>query len=286
MRKFSCIVFAVFLCYNKEKGKGIEGTSMDWNNYFFAENEKPLDRLVESYSNTGIFRTMAFVGDSLSSGEFESCDAAGIHGNHDFYEYSWGQYIARHNGSTGYNFSRGGMTAMEYMTSFAENNGFWNSKYASQAYVIALGANDLLNRGYEIGSISDVHPEDYTLNAPTTAGYFGQIISRYKKIQPRAKIFLVTMTREGIEEKDAKKAAHASLMYEMAELFDNTYVIDLYKYAPVYDDSFKKRFNLYSHQNPAGYIFTAKLIDSYIDYIIRKNPEDFSRVAFIGTDLN
>ena len=257
---------------------------MDWKNEFFRENELPLDRLVEGYSNTAVFRTIAFIGDSLSSGEFESVNDDGIHSHLDRYEYSWGQIIARHNGLTAYNFSRGGMTTFEYMTSFAEENGYWDPQYASQAYVIALGANDLLNRGFQIGTIEDVYPEDYKKNKETVAGYFGQIISRYKQIQPRAKFFLVTMTREGVP-KDELKAAHASLMYDMAELFDNTYVIDLYKYAPVYDEDFKKRFNLYSHQNPAGYIFTAKLIDSYIDYIIRKYPEEFNRVGFIGTDL-
>ena len=257
---------------------------MDWKNEFFRENELPLDRLVEGYSNTAVFRTIAFIGDSLSSGEFESVNDDGIHSHLDRYEYSWGQIIARHNGLTAYNFSRGGMTTFEYMTSFAEENGYWDPQYASEAYVIALGANDLLNRGFEIGSIDDVHPEDYKLNKETVAGYFGQIISRYKEIQPDAKFFLISMTREGVP-KDELKSAHAALMYEMAEKFDNTYVIDLYKYAPVYDEEFKRRFNLYSHQNPAGYIFTAKLIDSYIDYIIRKYPEDFSRVGLIGTEL-
>ena len=280
------VLFYRFFCDKIKKKAPLGGYDMDWKNYFFAEGEEPLDRLVESYSNTGIFRTMAFVGDSLSSGEFESVNEKGIHGNHDFYEYSWGQYLARHNGLTGYNFSRGGMTALEYMTEFAEHNGFWNPKYAAQAYVIALGANDILNRGYEIGTVDDVHPEDYTLNAPTTAGYFGQIISRYKLIQPRAKFFLVTMPREAEGgKKDELKAAHAALMHDMARVFDNCYVIDLYKYSPVYDDEMKRRLNLYSHQNPSGYIFTAKLIDSYIDYIIRRHPEDFSRVGFIGTDL-
>lgn len=28
----------------------------DWENYFDDKNEKPLDRLVDSYSNTSIFR--------------------------------------------------------------------------------------------------------------------------------------------------------------------------------------------------------------------------------------
>ncbi len=257
---------------------------IDWKNEFLAENEQPLDRLIEGYSNTSIFRTMAFVGDSLSSGEFESVDDMGHGGYHDFYEYSWGQFIARKNGLAGYNFSRGGMTAYEYMNSFATDNGYWNPKYASQAYVIALGANDLLSGKFPIGTIEDVHADDWNQNGQTFAGYYGKIVSRYKAIQPEAKFFFVTMAREE-DGKDEIKTAHASLMYEMAELFGNAYVIDLFKYGPIYDAEFKSRFYLYNHQNPSGYVFSAKMIDSYIDYIIRKHPEDFCRVAYIGTGL-
>ena len=74
-------------------------------------------------------------------------------------------------------------------------------------------------------------------------------------------------------------------LYSLAEKFDNCYVIDLYRYGPVYDDGFKKHYFYYSHMSPAGYIMTAKLIDSYIDYIIRHNPEDFKTVGFIGTGI-
>ena len=55
-------------------------------------SEKPLDTLVGLYSNTAVFRKIAFIGDSLSSGEFETVDANGNRGYHDLYEYSWGQY--------------------------------------------------------------------------------------------------------------------------------------------------------------------------------------------------
>nr|MCR4719613.1 hypothetical protein [Bacillota bacterium] len=96
---------------------------MNWDK-LFAKNEKPLDSLVEGYSNTAIFRTIAFIGDSLSSGEFETVDSEGNKEYHDLYEYSWGQYIARKNGLKAYNFSRGGMTAKCYLESFAEENGF------------------------------------------------------------------------------------------------------------------------------------------------------------------
>ena len=118
---------------------------MDWNKFLYAEDEKPLDRLVDGYSFTSIFRKIAFVGDSMSSGEFEQCDKDGNKQYFDMFEYSWGQHIARKNGLTAYNFSRGGMTAKEYINSFAESMGYWNKDLAAQGYIIALGVNDILN---------------------------------------------------------------------------------------------------------------------------------------------
>lgn len=79
-------------------------TDMDWENLLYNPDEKPLDRLVEGYSYTSIFRTIAFIGDSLSSGEFETRDEQDNKGYYDMFEYSWGQYIARKNGLKAYNF--------------------------------------------------------------------------------------------------------------------------------------------------------------------------------------
>lgn len=257
---------------------------MNWEKYFDIENEQPLDRFAEGISNTAIFRKIAFVGDSLSSGEFESRDDEGKPGWHDYYDYSWGQYIARKNGLTAYNFSRGGMRADTYIKSFAEEQGFWSKDLVCQAYVLALGVNDILNAGQEIGSTDDI-AENWQDNKETFAGYYSAIIMRYKELQPRAKFFLVTMPR-GINEKNNELCKkHAQLLYSLAEHFDNCYVIDLYKYAPVYDEEFRRRYYLYGHMNASGYIFTANMVDSYIDYIVRHNPDDFRKVGFIGTNL-
>ena len=255
---------------------------MDWEKELYDKNEKPLDRLVEAYSNTSVFRSIAFIGDSLSSGEFETVDADGTKHYYDFFEYSWGQYIARSNGLLAYNFSRGGMTAEKYITSFAEERGFWDKDKATQAYVIALGVNDF---NKELGDIDDIDPQNWRNNKPTFTGYYGAIISRYKEISPDAKFFIISFpntNREG--EKLERTLKFIERFYEIAELFDNTYVIDLYKYGPVYDDRFKEKFYLHGHLNPSGYIFTAKLVDSYIDYIVRHNPDDFRNVGFIAAD--
>lgn len=254
---------------------------------FEIENEKPLDNLLIDGGYTAIFRTICCIGDSLASGEFEAAGSDGNSTYHDMFEYSWGQFIARMCGSKVYNFSRGGMTASEYCESFAQDNDFWNPEYASQAYIIALGVNDILGQNQEIGSIDDVDFNDWRNNKKNFAGYYAQIIQRLKVIQPRAKFFLMTMPDEGSNDsRIADKETHSTLLYDFAEKFDNTYVIDLLKYAPTYDDKFKEKFYMRGHLNPMGYLLTAKMTASYIDYIIRHNIDDFKEVGFIGTDLH
>jgi len=243
-------------------------------------DEKPLDRIVSDGGFVGIFRTIACVGDSLASGEFELKDPkSGEWMYLDRYDYSWGQFLGRMAGSKVYNFSKGGMTAKEYMTSYANRQGFWNPALRADAYVIALGVNDLLNRKWELGDMSDVCLEDYTKNKETFVGYYAAIIQKYKTIAPDAHFFLVTFPkgRRGGEPGIIEKAIEA--LYAMAEMFDNTYVIDLMKYGVEYDAEWGKMFKLNGHLNAAGYMFSAKVICSYMDYIIRHNFEKFKTVG-------
>ena len=254
---------------------------MDMARFLINENEKPLDNIVSDGGFCSIFRTIACVGDSMASGEFESLDSEGNKGFHDYFEYSWGQYIAREAGCKVYNFSRGGMTTMEYCESYADRKGFWNEDLKAQAYIIALGANDLGGKKMPMGSIEDIDLEDYNNNKETFAGYYGKIIQKYKKIQPKAKFFLVNLPN-GIRTDIIDDLT--KLLKDMTEIFDYTYILDLPKYTPnFYDEAFREKFFLAGHMNPMGYKLFAKIIMSYIDYIIRENPEDFAQVGFIGT---
>lgn len=257
---------------------------MNLQDFFDNETEQPLDRLLTDGGYTAIFRTIACIGDSLSSGEFEAMGDDGNRTYHDMYEYSWGQFIARMCGSKVYNFSQGGMTAKYYCEKFADERGYWNSEYAAQAYIIALGVNDVLQK-IEMGTVDDIDLADRRNNGQTFAGYMGQIIQRVKEIQPRAKIFLMTMPRSA-DEHDGEIKVHRDIIYQLANTFDNTYVLDFYQYAPIYDSTFREKFFLHGHMNPMGYLLTAQMTASYIDYIIRHNCDDFKEVGFIGTDLH
>lgn len=260
---------------------------MNLDTLFNNPDEKPLDNIVSDGGFTSVFRTIGCVGDSLSSGEHESLDENGKKGYHDYYEYSWGQYLARSAGIKVYNFSRGGMTAKEYCEGFADSKDFWNIDKRCQGYIIALGVNDL-NADKNLGSADDVDLNNYKNNKKTFAGYYAEIIQRYKEIQPKAKFFLMTVPHsfedpDNVSEKQLLRDEHAKLLYKFAEMFENTYVLDFRKYAPVYDEQFRKKFFLGGHMNAAGYMLTAKMVGSYIDYIVRHNMEDFSQIGFVGT---
>lgn len=255
------------------------------------KNEKPLDRLDPTGGFTAIFRTIGCIGDSLSSGEFEATDPeTGGKTYHDTFEYSWGQFLARMTGSKVWNFSRGGMTAQEYWNGFAESKGFWGKDKLCDAYIVALGVNDIskaLGSGIEIGSGNDIDPENGVSNPETVLGYYGRIITRLRQNRPDAFFFPVTVPRDHRGAGNpARRALEGRLNEEirrLPDLFPRTYVLDIEKYAPEFDKTFAEHYLLGGHLNPMGYLLFARMIGSYIDYIIRHNTGDFKQVGFIGT---
>ncbi|MBR2011031.1 MAG: SGNH/GDSL hydrolase family protein [Clostridia bacterium] len=258
---------------------------MNLNDFMKREGEQPLDCIVQNGGFCGIFRKIACIGDSLSSGEHESYENE-AKGYHDYYDYSWGQFFARDVGCTVYNFSKGGMTAKAY-DKFARENGFYDDAYKSQAYIIALGVNDVsraIEGVTELGELSDIDLTDHAKNRATFTGFYASIIAKYQAIQPKAKFFLMTIPRDGgSSERQALYDKHAELLWGISKMLPNCYVLDFRKYAPLYDEAFKKSFYLGGHMNACGYRLTALMVESYIDYIIRHNPEDFVQVGFIGT---
>lgn len=250
------------------------------------KNFNPIEDKVAGGGLSAIFRTIGCIGDSLSSGEHVSMTNGKI-GFHDYYEYSWGQYIARATGATVYNFSAGGMSA----ASFQEHKkrlGFLDPDKKCQAYIVALGVNDGIAK-VPTGTIGDIHPENPELNNPETfAGRLGKIISEIKEIQPKARIFLTTCPNSGYTGDDREKYfdEHQALAYEIAELFEFTYVIDLRKYTPASDHLFWRGGWMTGHLNAVGYLLVAEWIMSYIDHIIATKYEDFAQVGFIGRDNN
>lgn len=256
-------------------------SGMDKNAFCVTEGEKPLAKIDPTCGFAGIFHNVGVIGDSLASGEFESRDEEGNIHYHDMYGYAWPAVLQRITGCSYENFSRGGMTAKEYVESWADQNGFWKRK---QAYIVALGNNDTFVFHHPLGSAEDVFPEMPEKNADTFFGNMGRILFKLKELEGQARIFVVTPQLRG-EPCDEEIRRLAKGLEKLCGMFSHTYLIDMAAYGPVYDQAMRRRFALGFHPNAMGYYAYALMIGNYIDFLIRKTPEAFADVPFIGTGL-
>ena len=179
-------------------------------------SEQPLDIIKETCGFAGIFKQIGVIGDSLASGEFESHDENGNIVYTDMYEYSWPAVLERITGTKYNNYSRGGMTAREYVQSWADTNGFWQW---NQAYIIALGNNDSFVFGHPLGSVKDVNADCPQDNGDTFFGNMGKIVSKLKTIEPNARIFVVTPQLRG-EACDNDIRYIASELAKLCDMFE------------------------------------------------------------------
>ncbi|MDD7251265.1 MAG: SGNH/GDSL hydrolase family protein [Prevotellaceae bacterium] len=249
--------------------------------------DNPLATIHQYPGFCSIFHHWGFIGDSLSSGEFESLKD-GKRGYHDFYEYSWGQRMCRLMGVDGDNYSQGGETARGWI------DHFWSHPYninrnidahrsPKQAYIIALGVNDALHK-VPAGNIdTDIDLDDYHHNANTFAGQYAGIIQRIRSISPDCFVFVVTDPGRY----NGAESPYNSFIRQLPAKFSRLYVIDLHKYGPDYSDKeFRSRYFVGGHLNAAGYEWTAWVMMTYIDHIIRQHPSEFAQAGFIGTRLS
>ena len=244
----------------------------------FLESIKPnpLSIIKPVSSFASIIHSWGFIGDSLSSGEFEYHE--GDQTKYiDMYDYSWGQRFCKLCGVDGYNFSQGGQSAKGWCQGSSDRTWGGASVNPKQGYIIALGVNDRSKSLYPVGDLStDVDMVDYNNNADTYAGWMAGIVQRLKSIQPKCKIFVVT---------DPKgDDTWNNIVRGLTTKFTDVFLIDLALYAPSYAGAFSSMFFNGGHMNAMGYEYTAYMMATYIDWIIRNNINSFKQVSFIGTD--
>lgn len=256
---------------------------MDSKLFEMVDQSHPLEIIKDDCGFASIFKTVGIVGDSLSSGEFESIDDKGEIHYHDMYEYSWPAVLERITGTKYLNFSRGGMSFKEFYESWADKNNFWQK---CQAYILNLGNNDIFLYNQNIGSADDIdvlHPEN---NPDTYFGYMGKVICKLRSIEKDSRIFIVSLQLDHLsKEKDDICFYVLSEIQKVCKKFKYIYTIDITNYGPVYDEKAREKFAMGFHPNPMGYVVYAKVIGNHMDYLIRKHFEDFREIPFIGSDL-
>lgn len=277
---------------------GSEGSGialLDDRSIKYGNDSNPLGIVNTFVPLAGIFAKWGFIGDSLSSG-FPSDDLNGIrwrgNGGRNFWKFSWGQCMCRSLGVEGTNFTHGGETAKHWLNYFPGHiRETYNTDSSLTAdfdndpktvYCIQLGFND--RSAHEpLGSIAEnVHKSlsDYTADDLNTfAGQYSKIILLCKQVAPSSRIFCITTPKlelgNGVE-----KDGYNGIIREIVNEFDNVFLIDLYRYLPYTPYMYiygKESCHLYAQ----GYVYIANAITTYIDYIIRKNPQSFKNVYAI-----
>ena len=251
------------------------------------EEDSLLNKIIRDAGNVAIFNKIACIGDSLTHGDFESTE-----GNEECIpNLSTPAQMQKIIGNTVFNMGISGYCAnretqsMSWFDSAVERNWF-SDEYKAEAYIIALGVNDTwrVENGFSGDVLLDIDTENYNNNSLNSVGGYATIIQKIKEIQPRAKIFCMTIpTTSGNEtyRDDANTKIKA-----IANLF-NCYILDMNTYYVKKDEvsDWNIRYKLGGHLNAMGYKEYANVVITYIDWIIRNNYEDFKDVQFIGTDL-
>lgn len=240
--------------------------------------ETPLERIRETPGFLSIFRRVGCIGDSLASGEAVCTNADGTPGYRDLFEFSWGQYLARMTGNTYYNWSKGGLRCDTFLTSPMAGECFGGSRKCD-AYIIGLGQNEM-HANYPIGVPDDAHIRDGVQQPETYYGNYGKILAGIRQVQPKAKAFILTNPLQAVED-----AGYNAAVRTISEQFGNVYLLDLHRYGShIYSSSFLEKQKRDGHYNAIGYYICACVIATYIDWIVKKYPEEFREVEFIGTD--
>jgi len=252
-------------------------------------DNNPISTISQNPGFCSIFHYWGFIGDSLCSGEFEFDKPDGTTGFWECYEYSWGMRMCKLMGVEGEVYAQGGETAKGWIKNFWDSDhnkrGVCAKGDPKQVYVIGLGVNDsnptYIADNYPVGKFpDDINFEDYTKNALTFTGCYAGIIQRLQEMQPEVKIFIVSIPRRGDRYTEYNKT-----IKEMAGAFSNIWLIDLEKYAAdfYHNDVFTKLYmpNGHGHLTPAGYEYSAWVIMTYIDWIIRNDMDAFKEIGFM-----
>ena len=275
----------------------VDGINNIWANTgvtefsFNSDTKKYVDDVIakESSANDPLFKIKKYpeyicaflhvgcIGDSLASGESAYKQGSTVK-YVDQYQYSWGQYLARATGNTYYNFSAGGYTTKEWLTSSKATDCF-DGNHDCEAYIIGLGINDK-NLPMTVGTSADINLSDYTQNADTFYGNYGKIIQKLQEHEPKAKIFVITNPNN-----DSEYFGYNTAVRDMATIFNNVYVLDLFTYGyDIINTGFVKANRRSGHYNAIAYKYISQIIATYIDWIIENNRSEFEQVEFIGTD--
>lgn len=222
----------------------------------------------------GIFEKWATIGDSFSVGRWYEHDGGTLIPVRTS-RLAWGSIISRMVGNTFLSLGIGGINTRTWLTADPSSGGGLALALASPAqelYFLCLGINDTSLGSSYIGSVSDIHDSDYTLNADTFYGNYGKIIQQMKNHSPDA-LFIISelVAWNDSSVKDAFNAAIRGIADHYSIPCINPF--DDY----FFSSNFYQNYRGYNNGHPTGMTYggMAMAYNRLISKCIYENPSYF-----------
>lgn len=216
-------------------------------------------RNVNDYFSLSLFSKFGVIGDSYASGEVYNLEGVPL----DNYSISWGQIMARKNGTQCVNFSEGGLSTRTWLKS-TRGLSLLKSTEPLDAYYLVLGINDFLSlKEAYLGSVTDIEKQ-----SDTFYGNYGKIINAIKAHAPKAKIIMFTTA---FDYDDSPKFNNAII--EIANYFKIPYVVQLSD--PFFTSDFYLKNQHYGHPVAICYSGMANAFDRLICKCVADNQKYF-----------
>lgn len=251
----------------------------------FAQTETHGEKKMELLR---LFPKIAMIGDSLSSGEIvEDDDRAlgvlfgGVHPERgtvdegpacvDVYEGSWLSHICRRIGAKARHYTRGGLTAKQWLEWFNYFMVLDKEKYP--CYFIALGSNDFYS-SWKIGT-----PDD-TIGEETFSGYYSEIIKSIRKVNPHAIIFCLSLYHrytERINQNGDNPQDFNRAIKDISDNYEKCYYLDFANTSENVLES--SEYERRGHYDSIGYLAVSYEIEALANKALEENKDDLRDVS-------
>ena len=259
-----------------------------------VDTQNPLSKIITDGGLAGLIESYACCGDSLTQGVFDRTNSTSMDFEVTKY-YSYPSQLSRITGSNVFNLGNAGATACNSQQAIDEwhswlqtaNQKKWYSDdYKAKAYIISIGTNDIGYYKSFTGNVeTDIDVNNYNNNNTTTSvGGLATMIQKIRELQQNAVIFVETIDNTR-NTKSARDVANEKIRAIAEKL--NCHLIDMAKYWVQENEvaDWCSKYQNGGHLNALGYLLKTQARITYIDWIIRNNPEMFKEVQFIGTNM-
>lgn len=212
------------------------------------------------YASVNMFGSVGAIGDSYTAASVENSEGKWS----DVTDRSWIATLCKRAGVSYNNYGKGGATTLSYIKDKLSDV---LSAAPDDAYFFALGINDS-DRDLELGTIDDIHDDDFTKNADTFYGCYGKIITQVKNHAPKARLIMVKIMTNG-----PKKPSYDTAIEDIARHYGIPFI------SPYDDDFFSSEaYNDYKvggHPTAMGYSMIGLAMERLFSKCVTDNFEYF-----------